>query len=126
MNSRPAIPRVLCRAICVLAVALTAATACHSYHVDATVENRTGAAVQLLEVDYPSASFGADSLASGQVFHYRIQLRGSGPLNVEYTTGGRQVQIDGPAMAERQEGSLEIILLPGGKADFHPHMTSAQ
>jgi hypothetical protein len=103
------------------------ATACHSYHVDATVENRTGAPIQLLEVDYPSASFGADSLAADQVFHYRIQLRGSGPLKVQYTAAdGRQAQIDGPSVVERQEGSLEIVLLPGGKAEFHPHLTPAK
>ncbi len=31
--------------------ALAAATGCHSYHIDATVENRTGSPIQLLEVD---------------------------------------------------------------------------
>ena len=106
--------------------ALPAATGCHSYHVDATVENRTGAPIQLLEVDYPSASFGANSLAAGAVFHYRIQLRGIGPLKVQYTgQDGRQAQIDGPTVAERQEGALQIVLLPGGKAEFHPQMTPA-
>jgi hypothetical protein len=114
--------------ICALAAtAMMAATACHSYHVDASIENRTGASIQLLEVDYPSASFGADSLAAGQVFHYRIQLRGSGPLKVQYTAAdGRQAQVDGPSVVERQEGTLEIVLLPGGKAEFHPHLTPAQ
>ncbi|MGA2167340.1 MAG: hypothetical protein ABSG62_03960 [Terracidiphilus sp.] len=104
--------------------ALIAVPACHSYHIDATVENRTGAPIQLLEVDYPSASFGANTLAAGEVFHYRIQLRGSGPLKVQYTAGdGRQAQIDGPSVAERQEGRLQIVLLPGGKAEFHPQLT---
>jgi hypothetical protein len=104
--------------------ALIAVPACHSYHIDATVENRTGAPIQLLEVDYPSASFGANTLAAGEVFHYRIQLRGSGPLKVQYTAGdGRQAQIDGPLVAERQEGRLQIVLLPGGKAEFHPQLT---
>jgi hypothetical protein len=99
---------------------------CHSFHVDATIENRTGAPVQLLEVDYPSASFGANTLAAGAVFHYRIQLNGRGPLKVQYTGGdGRQAQIDGPSVAERQEGTLQIVLLPGGKAEFHPQLTPA-
>ena len=116
--------RVLRAGICSLAViALAAAAGCHSYHVDATVENRTGEPVQLLEVDYPSASFGAGKLASGEVFHYRIQLRGSGPLKVQYTAGdGRLVQIDGPSLAERQEGALQIVLLAGGKGEFHPQL----
>ena len=104
--------------------ALLAAGGCHSYHVETTVLNRTGEAIGLLEVDYPSASFGADSLAAGAAFHYRIQLQGSGALKVQYTGGnGHQEQINGPALAERQQGSLEIVLLPGGKAEFHPELT---
>jgi hypothetical protein len=35
----------------------------------------------------------------------------------------KQVQIDGPTLAERQEGQLKIVLLPGGKAEFHPELT---
>jgi hypothetical protein len=110
--------------------ALMLAAGCHSYHIETTVENRTGAPIQLLEVDYPSASFGADSLAAGGVFHYRIQLRGSGPLKVLYTVSDgsrtqRSVQIEGPTLTERQEGRLQIVLLPGGKAEFHPELTPA-
>jgi hypothetical protein len=113
---------------CILAAILLAvpglATGCHSYHIETTVENRTGAAIQLLEVDYPSASFGANSLAAGASFHYRIQLRGSGPVKVQYTAGdGRPAQIDGPTLSEPRQGSLVIVLLPGGKAEFHPQLT---
>jgi hypothetical protein len=98
---------------------------CHSYHVETSVENRTGGAIHLLEVDYPSASFGDNRLDADGVFNYRIQLLGSGPLKVQYTTGDeRQIHIDGPTLAERQEGSLQIVLLPEGKAEFHPELTS--
>jgi hypothetical protein len=108
----------------VLALMLVWAAGCHSYHIDMTVENRTGGAIQLLEVDYPSASFGADKLAAGEVFRYSIQVRGSGPLKVVYTgSDGRQAQMDGPTLAERQEGRIQIVLLPGGKAEFHPQLT---
>jgi hypothetical protein len=96
---------------------------CHSYHIETTVENHTGVAIQLLEVDYPNASFGADSLAAGADFHYRIQIQGSGTLKVQYTSsGGRQVQISGPTLSERQEGTLSIVLLPDGKAEFGPQL----
>ena len=121
------------RASLLLAIAapgVFAVCGCHSYHIETTVENRTGGAIQLLEVEYPSASFGADTLASGADFHYRIQLRGSGPLKVQYTAGdsrqGQVTQIDGPTVAERQEGKLEIVLLPAGKAEFHPELTPQQ
>jgi hypothetical protein len=97
---------------------------CHSYQVETTVENRTGTAVQLVEVDYPSASFGADSLAAGADLHYRIQIRGTGPVKVQYTsTGGHQEQTSGPELTERQQGRLRIVLLPGGKAEFYPELT---
>jgi hypothetical protein len=100
--------------------------ACHSYHVDTTVENRSGARVDELEVDYPSASFGTNRLEPGSTYQSQIQFRNSGPLKVTYTTAdGHQVQVSGPLMAERQEGRLEIVLLPGGKAEFHPHVTPA-
>lgn len=110
--------------IVLLAPALLTVAGCHSYHIDSTVENRTGAAIQLLEVDYPSASFGVDKVASGADFHYRFQVRDSGPIKVQYTAAGEhQVQITGPTLAERQEGQLQIVLLPNGKADFIPHLT---
>ena len=95
---------------------------CHSYQIDATVENHTGQAIDLVEVDYPSASFG---LAAGAEIHYRFKVRGSGPLTVQYSDrASHQVrQISGPGLSEHQEGRLEIVLLPGGKAEFHPALS---
>jgi hypothetical protein len=108
----------------ILLPALLAAGGCHSYHVETTVENRTGAGIQLLEVDYPSASFGADRLAAGAEFHYRIQIQGSGQIKVQYTApGGHQEQITGPRLSQGQQGQFQIVLLPGGKAEFHPKLT---
>jgi hypothetical protein len=98
---------------------------CHSYRIDATVENRTGTTVELLEVDYPSASFGSDVLTVGAEYHYRFQVRGSGPVKVQYTeSASHQVrQASGPEISEREEGDLEIVLLPGGKIEFQPNLT---
>jgi hypothetical protein len=109
-----------------LSVSLLALAACHSYHIETTVENSTGGAIQLLEVDYPSASYGANTLAAGAVLPYRIQLRGSGPLKVQYAgSDSRMTQVEGPMLAEQQEGRIEIVLLPGGKVEFYPHLTDA-
>ncbi len=117
-----ALPRLLFAVMAAPAILLAA---CHSYHIDSTIENRTGADIQLLEVDYPSASFGADRIASGAVFHYRFQVRGSGPLKITYTGANQsQVQIAGPTLVERQQGRLKIVLLPGGKAQFLSNLTS--
>lgn len=109
-----------------VAISLSALTACHSHRIDATVENRTGTAIDLLEVDYPSASFGADQLASGADYHYRFQVRLSGPIKVQFTDhpSHQLRQMTGPELREGQEGQLEIVLLPGGKADFHSQLTA--
>jgi|ERR1019366_1373983 hypothetical protein len=111
----------------ILFSALVLVAGCHSYHIEATVQNHTGQPITLLEVDYPSASFGANSLAADASFHYRFQVRGNGPLSVQYTAGnGRQVQINGPQFYERQQGALDIVLLPDGKAEFQPHLSEAR
>lgn len=94
---------------------------CRSPHLDMTVENHTGAAIRLLEVDYPSASFGSDAMAAGGSMQYRVHVQGDGPVKVQYTAAdGRQVSVSGPSLTNRQEGKLDVDLLPGGKAAFHP------
>ena len=92
---------------------------CKSHHIEITVENRTGAEVRLLEVDYPNASFGVDSVAVGQTVRSSIQVQGSGEVKVQYMAPDRhQAQITGPSVAEKQEGTLAIVLLPNDKANF--------
>jgi len=99
---------------------------CHSYHVEATVENETGNALQLLEVDYPNATFGANSLAAGATLRYQFQIQGRGPLKVLYSTQNSDQPlrvIVGPEVHERQEGHLHILLLPDGRARFETDLT---
>ena len=91
-------------------------SACHSYHIDATIQNHTGAPIQLLEVDYPTATFGADSLAPDASFHYRFQVRGSGQLKVSYTAAnGQTIQIPGPHWQSASKGSSRSFLSPAAK-----------
>lgn len=93
---------------------------CRSHQIMVTVENHTGGEIRLVEVDYPSASFGEDAMAPGQVVHYSIQVRDSGPMKVQYMTlDHHQPQMTGPTLHEKQEGALDIVLLPDGKADFN-------
>lgn len=108
-------------------LALLTASACRSAHVAVTVDNRTGAEVRLLEVDYPSASFGVDSLAPGAVYRYRIQVIGEGAVKVQYTDpANHQPHMTGPNLQEGDQGEVEIVLLPEGKAEFHPRITHSR
>ena len=100
---------------------------CKSYWINADVVNETGQPIHQLEVAYPTASFGANSLAPGATMHYRLQVRGSGPIKVEYSmSDGKTAHIEGAALSEHQQGAITIRLLPDGKADFLPHLQPTQ
>lgn len=121
MNSHAGLRSLFCTGIL---VSISLFSGCHSYHIDATIENHTGAPIRLLEVDYPNASFGANTLAAGAELHYRFQVSGNGQLKISYTAAnGQTVQISGPTLVEHQQGQLEIVLEPGGKAEFRPQLT---
>ena len=60
----------------VAAATLALLAGCHSYHIESTVENRTGAAVTLIEVDYPYGSFGTNTIAAGMMV---LRLQASWP-----------------------------------------------
>jgi hypothetical protein len=109
-----------------LGAVLLPLAACRSYWINASIENQSGQLIRELEVDYPSASFGADSLAPGATMHYRFQIRGSGPLHVQYSIpGGSSAHADGLSLKERQHGQVTIRLLPQGKVQFLPALQPA-
>jgi hypothetical protein len=88
---------------------------CKSPYVSATVKNNTGAAVSLVEVNYPSASFGRESLAEGATYPYRFKILGRGTMKVSWTDAARnQHTANGPELHEGQQGSLAITLTPTG------------
>jgi hypothetical protein len=88
---------------------------CHSAFINATVQNHTGSAISPLEVDYPSASFGTEALASGATFKYRFKILGSGPTKVSWTDARHQEHTAaGPNLKEGEEGTLLIVLAPTG------------
>ena len=110
----------------VACTSMLSAVGCKSCWVDARIENQSGQTIHELEVDYPSASFGTNALAPGAEMHYRFQIRGSGPLKVEYTSGeGKIAHGQGLNLSERQQGELTIRLLPQGKVDFLPKLQPA-
>jgi hypothetical protein len=110
-------------AVAAAGILTLSATGCHSYWVDADIDNQTGETIHELEVDYPTASFGKNTLGSGQTMHYRFQIRGSGPVKVEYTfDNGKVTHAQGLNLAERQQGQLRIRLMPLSKVEFLPRL----
>jgi len=98
---------------------LMAAAGCHSAYIEATVTNATGAAVSLVEVDYPSASFGSETLASGADYHYRFKVLGEGPTKVLWTDAGhKEHSVPGPVLHEGNEGRM-VVTLHSSIADWN-------
>jgi hypothetical protein len=104
----------LTRLTALLTLALTL-TGCHSPYIEATISNRTPDLITLIEVDYPSASFGTQNLAPGADFHYRFKVLGSGPMKLTYTDISRKDHTSpGPTLHEGAEGPLQIVIAADG------------
>ncbi|HEX3969083.1 MAG TPA: hypothetical protein VHW70_14040 [Edaphobacter sp.] len=105
------------RPFCFLALTLIAITGCRSPYVITTVSNRTTQPIALLEVDYPSASFGTENLAPGADFHYRFKVLGSGSMKLLYTDSAHHDhKSDGPFLQEGAQGPLSIVIADTGVA----------
>jgi hypothetical protein len=108
----------------ILPIALASLAGCHSRYVETTIDNRGPKNLQMLEVDYPSASFGVGNLAAGSQFHYRFKIQGSGNLKLQFIDPkGETRNIDGPELNEGQEGHLTITIDPAGKVAWQPELT---
>lgn len=108
----PALGLMLCRAAIFLAlVAVFCISACRSAYVETTIENSSPAVLRLIEVDYPSASFGTQTLDAHAAYHYRFKVQGSGPITINWTgTDGKAHTASGPTLTEGQQGNLRITI----------------
>ena len=101
--------------ILALTIGLTTLTGCRSPYVTTTVSNHTPTPITLVEVDYPSASFGTQTLTPGADFHYRFKVLGSGALKLTYTDSTSATHsATGPYLKEGAEGPLQIVIEPDG------------
>ena len=93
---------------------------CHSAYIETTVRNASGHPISLVELDYPSASFGTQALAPGEEFHYRFKVLGSGDLKLLYTdpangsSESKDQKASGPHLQEGDEGTLLVTVTPAG------------
>jgi hypothetical protein len=103
------------RLVFAFSIVVLVSTGCHSPYVDATVSNHTTQSIELLEVDYPSASFGTQNLSAGAEFHYRFKVLGSGATKLLYTDSAHHDHtFDGPSLSEGAEGTFSMIITSSG------------
>jgi hypothetical protein len=100
--------------------ALFALAGCHSHYIQATITNTGSGPVSVVQVDYPSASFGVQHLDPGGVFRYRFKLLGSGNIKITYLDAKRGEHTQtGPWLNEGQEGTLDIAIPASGQIGFN-------
>jgi hypothetical protein len=121
------------RAVCALIAAITTLvlSGCHrspasgehpgehqANAFEITIRNE-GPDIHQLEVDYPSASFGQDFLASGASYHYYPKIIGSGPVKVTFNdVNGKSHTATGPVLQEGLRKELVIVIGEGERIDF--------
>jgi hypothetical protein len=95
----------------VAAVVCLGAAACRSAFVETTVENKGTTAVHVIEVDYPSASFGMQTLDAHSTYHYHFKIQGSGPVTITFLDDARKPHsATGPTLTQGQQGNLSITI----------------
>ena len=101
-----------------------AASGCKSALIDATVSNHRSTPVALIEVDYPSASFGIQSLAPGQDYHYRFHIIGNGPATVLWNQGHDQKKSLGPVLREGDSGTMNVTFTDSPNPTWDTKLTN--
>jgi hypothetical protein len=91
------------------------AAACRSAFVETTVENQGATPLHLIEVDYPSASFGMQTLDAHASYHYHFKIQGSGPVSITFfDSAGKPHTATGPTLTQGQKGNLKITVDQSG------------
>jgi hypothetical protein len=108
------------------ALTLLIATGCrNSAFIETSIRNDGNAPLNLIEVSYPSASFGTQSLAPHSVFHYRFKVQGSGPITLSYVTPDNQTHtLAGPTLSEGDQGALTVAINPAGQISWQSAVTN--
>ncbi len=102
-------------------------SACRSAFVQTAIINHSGGPVQLVEVDYPSASFGTQEIANDATYHYRFKIQDSGPVKITFTANSNTAyNATGPTLTEGQQGNLTITLEANGKVDWYSQLSTAK
>jgi hypothetical protein len=108
-------------------VSFLSITACRSAFVETTIENAGRTSLHLIEVDYPSASFGMQSLDAGAAYRYRFKIQGSGPITITWTDSANKPHTaTGPNLSEGQQGSLSIVIDAEGKVSWITRLASSK
>ena len=108
----------------ILLALLVGLSGCRSRFIEVTIVNQ-GPMLHVMEFDYPSASFGANQLATGAKYHYRFKVQGPGSLSLQYEdASGHTRTAEGPKVDLGDQGSLVVNVAPNGAVTWAPTLTN--
>jgi hypothetical protein len=82
---------------------------CRSRVINVNLTNSSSQPVSSIIVDYPTATFGVNTLDPGKSFHYVIKPLDTGTLKIQFAdAAGRTHNVAGPLVKKGQEGTIEI------------------
>jgi len=111
-------------ALLILLFCFVAFAGCRSAFVSTTITNNSAAQVTLIEVNYPSASFGVGALAPGAQYHYRFKIQGGGPIRIQFAdASGKAHTASGPDLQQGEQGTLQINIESSGSISWIPNLT---
>ena len=97
---------------------------CRARMVTFKLVNTSAEPLSTIIVDYPSATFGKDQLAPGEVFSSTVKLTDTGAIKVQFVdASGTGHNYVGPVLHKDDLGSLEIKLSQTG-AVAYPNVVS--
>ena len=100
---------------------------CHSAFVQTTIVNQSGTSLRLVELEYPSASFGTTNLDANANYHYRFKIQGSGSAKLDFVDAqGKTHQAVGPELDEGQEGTLLVTIKTAGVVTWVPQLIASK
>lgn len=97
--------------LALLLLLVVASAGCRSRVIQVTLINTSAQPLSSIVVDYPGATFGKNTLAPGDTYHYVIKPVETGALKVQFTDAqGANHSFTGPTLQKDQEGSIEVKL----------------
>jgi hypothetical protein len=96
-------------------ITLAALTGCRAHVVKVNLKNVSAETVKTIIVDYPTATFGKDKLAPGEIFSYSIKPLETGLIRIQFTDAQGSIHTyNGSQLHKNDEGSIEVDISQSG------------
>ena len=95
-----------------------------SAYIQAAIQNQGNEPVKLVEIDYPSASFGVQQIPPRTIYHYQFKVQGSGNISITFVGNqDKSYTVVGPELRQGDQGIVEVFLDATGSVHWNPVLT---